>query len=180
MDAVPDRGDGFTVPDGVSLVVAAAVASVHMRGPVQIAAGAAWTLVWVAFAGVAITAAGPILFLMRRYGRRPEGYPHLGDRLWGLLGLPWVVTSPFRMSPGRGDALSFYSTALTMSLGAACLVVLAVLWKVWVMTPPRVRASKDEGTSWTDRLGMALSVAWPLQCGFLLVILDAETLPVGR
>src|SRR4051794_23667601 len=102
VDTSPGRDDGFTVLDGVSLVVAAAVASVHMRTPVQIASGAGWGLVWIAFAGVGLWAAGSILYVVRRYGRRPEGYPRLGDRLWGVLGLPWVVSAPLRSSPGGG------------------------------------------------------------------------------
>ncbi|MDB5350865.1 MAG: hypothetical protein JWN86_2112 [Planctomycetota bacterium] len=182
MDASSDRGDGFTVLDGVALVVAAAVASVHMRGPVQLAAGAVWGLVWIAFGGVALTAAGPILFLIRRYGRRSEGYPRIGDRLWALLGTPWLLTAPLRSGPGGAvsRSLGLYSTILTITVGAASVLVLAVLWKVWVLTPPGARDFKNDPAPWTARMGMALSVAWPLQCGFLLVVLDSETFPGAR
>ena len=178
MEPAADRDDGFTVLDGVALVVAAAVASVHMKTPVDVARGAGWGLVWLAFAGVGLTAAGPILYVARRYGRRPDGYPRMGDRLWAILGSPWIVAAPLRSSrmAGGGRALGIYDMILTVSVGAASLLVLAVLWKVWVMVPPRARAASEGRSSWTGRLGMALSVAWPLQCGFLLVVLDSETL----
>lgn len=171
---------GFTVLDGVALVAAAAVASVHMLGPVGSASGAAWGLVWIAFAGVALTSAGPILYLSRHYGRRiaPEG--GLGERLWALLGAPWIVTAPLRSPRVRGAdprALGLYGTGLTLTLGAACVVVLAVLWKSWVLTPPQSRFAREGPSPWTQKVGMALSVAWPLQCGFLLVVLDSEGLP---
>jgi hypothetical protein len=178
VEPAADRDDGFTVLDGVALVVAAAVASVHMKTPVDVARGAGWGLVWLAFAGVGLSAAGPILYVARRYGRRPDGYPRMGDRLWAILGSPWIVAAPFRSSrvAGGGRALGIYDMTLTLSVGAASLLVLAILWKVWVMVPPRSRPVQETRSSWTARLGMALSVAWPLQCGFLLVVLDSETL----
>jgi hypothetical protein len=178
MDVSADRDDGFTVLDGAALVVASAVASVHMRGPVQAAVGAGWGLLWVAFAGVGLTAAGPILYLMRRYGRRPEGYPRIGDRLWALLGTPWLIASPFRAGPvGEvSRSLGLYASLLTFSVAAACIAVPAVLWKVWVLTPPQARPPAHGPSPWTARMGLAIAVAWPLQCGLLLVVLDSETL----
>jgi hypothetical protein len=175
-----DRNATFTLLDGVALVVAAAVASVHMKTPVQSASGTAWVLVWVAFAGVGLTAAGPILYLARRYGRGLESYPRLGDRLWAVLGSPWIVTSPLRTSGAGADLRVFrtYGIVLTTTVVAACVIVLAVLWKKWVLTPPTARLPSKGSSSWTERLGMAISVAWPLQCGFLMVVLDSENVPL--
>lgn len=181
MDGGTDRDDGFTVLDGAALVVAAAVASVHMRTPVTKAVGAGWGLVWITFAGVAATAAGPILLAVRRYGRRPRGYPRLGDRLWALLGSPWILTAPLRPSRlgPEPSAPGLYGTGLTVAVGAACLVVGAVLWKAWVLKPPGAGEVRDGPVPWTEKVGMVLSVAWPLQCGFLLVVLDSEAGPSG-
>src|SRR4051794_40855960 len=88
-------GGGFTVLDGAALVVGAAVASVHIRSavPADGLNGLGWAMLWMPLAGVALTAAGPFVFLVRRYGRRPIGYPAVGDRLWCLLGLPWLLTA---------------------------------------------------------------------------------------
>lgn len=180
MTQADDREGGFTVLDGAALVVAAAVASVHMRAPVRFASGIAWGLVWIAFAGVALTAAGPILYLVRRYGRQSEGYPGTGDRLWAVLGLPWIVCAALRSFPTTSDPrqLGLYGTALSFTIGAVCLGILASLWKLWVLMPTKVRTRPEGRSSWTDRMGMALSVAWPLQCGFLLVVLDSESMPL--
>ena len=174
------RDDGFRVLDGAAMVVGAAVASVHMRAPVALAEGMGWGMVWITFAGVALTAAGPILLLVARYGRRRQGHPLLGDRLWGLLGAPWIV-SAFLRSPGIGpvdarDGIGLYASVLTMTLGAASLVALAVLWKTWVLTPPGARDA-DGPVPWTQKMGLALAISWPLQWGFLLVVLDSEGRP---
>src|SRR5207249_1319831 len=83
--------DGFTLLDGAALVTGAAVASVHIREAIADGhlLGPGWALAWLSFAGIALTAAGPFVFLLRRLGRRPPGYPRIGDRLWALLGGPW-------------------------------------------------------------------------------------------
>ena len=169
----------FTLLDGVALVVAAAVASVHMKTPVESASGTGWVLVWLALAGVGLTAAGPILYLARRFGRSLPGYPRLGDQLWGLLGAPWVVTAPLRTSRAVGypRALQTYGITLTATVVTACLIVLAVLWRKYVLTPPTTTAKCPGPTSWTDRLGLLVSVAWPLQCGYLLLVLGSEIEP---
>src|SRR5689334_5835190 len=78
-----EAGDGFTVLDGGALVSGAAVASVHIRFAAPAVGGldrVGWALLWITLAGVALTAAGPVVFLLRRYGRRPSNYPRTGDR----------------------------------------------------------------------------------------------------
>ncbi|HEX8199128.1 MAG TPA: hypothetical protein VF590_01480 [Isosphaeraceae bacterium] len=176
MEGRAERGtEGVTLLDGAALVTGAAVASVHIRQAIADGhlLGPGWALAWLTFAGVALTASGPFVFLLRRLGRRPAGYPRIGDRLWLLLGLPWVLTAPLPGSPPseatpRGADL--YAFSLTLGLGAVCLVALAVIWHTWVMVAPEVLA-RAEPSPWTDRVGRVLAVAWPLQCGFGLVVI---------
>ncbi len=170
------RDATFTLLDGVALVVAAAVASVHMKSPVESASGTGWVLVWLALAGVGLTAAGPIIYLARRFGRNLSGYPGLGDRLWGLLGAPWVVTAPLRASRAADLPRAFrtYGITLTATVITACLIVLAVLWRKYVLTPPAIPSKNKGPASWTTRVGMIVSVTWPLQLGYLLLVLGSE------
>lgn len=169
-------GGGFTVLDGVALVMGAAVASIHLRELVsqrRDLTALGWGLVWLTFTGVALSATGPFLFLERRYGRRPAGYPRRGDWLWAVLGLPWSVTAALRPAPGppgRASEATLYALLLGLLLGAASLIALGVVWNTWVIRPP-VASQGSPPAPWTDRVGLALAVAWPLQCGFGLVVL---------
>ena len=51
-------------------------------------------------------------------------------------------------------------------LGAriVCLIALIVVWGTWVMVPPE-EVAQVEAAPWTNRLGLILSIAWPIQCG---------------
>jgi hypothetical protein len=168
-------GGGVTLLDGSAVVIGAAVASVHLREAIadDLPLGSGWALAWLTFAGIALTATGPFVFLVRRLGRRPPGYPRTGDRLWALLGAPWVLTallpSPPRSDPAPRGA-DLYAFALTVGIGVTCLIALAVVWHTWVMVAPEVLARAGP-TPWTDRVGRVLAVAWPLQCGFGLVVI---------
>jgi hypothetical protein len=169
---------GFTLLDGAALVIGAAVASVHMREAVTKGlTPLGWVLVWVTFAGVALSAAGPFVFVARRYGRRPAGYPRIGDWLWALLGLPWLITALLRpSSSSTGVAIGrslfeFYRLTLWIGLGSASLLALAVIWKNWVMAPPG-QGMRESPTPWTERVGLILAIGWPLQCGFGLVVAE--------
>ncbi len=93
-----NRAGGLTMLDVTALVTGAAVASVHFRDFEEDIAGltlVGWTLLVPAFAWLALTAAGPFVFLVRRFSRRPEGYPGPYDWLW--LGLRAAVG---RRGPG--------------------------------------------------------------------------------
>lgn len=171
--------NGFTVLDGVAVVIAAAIASLHLRTPMLRAFGAGWGLLWLTFAGVGISAAGPVVLVMRLYGRRPKGYPRLGDKLWAMLGSPWILTAFLRPTRSASEfaTISFYGTMLTISVGLASLFVQVIMWKVWVLKPPGMRNLGKSPSTWTERLGMAISVASPLQIAFLLIVLDSETMP---
>jgi hypothetical protein len=167
----PEAGGGFTVLDGAALVIGAAVASVHIRGavPAESLGGVGWALLWITLSGVAVTAAGPFVFLARRYWRRPADYPRLGDWLWLLLGLPWLATAALRTGSPRAGPSTLYVGALGLGTLVASIAALVAVWKTWVMVPPD---DDPDGPRphWTERLGLVLAVAWPLQCGFAMVI----------
>lgn len=166
-------GNGFTVLDGAALVAGAAVASVHVRGALLAEfAGPGWALVWLTFAWVSLTAAGPFVFLQRKYVRPSPGYPGVGDCLWGMLGLPWLLTSLVQTTPGGGDRPSNDPLAVTLSLGLVVVSILAtaVVWRTWVMVTPRT-ASETFSGPWTNRVGLFLSVTCPIQCGLGMVVI---------
>lgn len=174
-------GGGFSVLDGAAVVVGATIASVHLRdlatSPGLSAFG--WGLVWITLTGIAISATGPFLFVLRKYLRRVPAYPRVGDTLWMLLGLPWVLSAPVHGSressvlinrPGAtANTLDMYAICLWGAQAIVCMIVLVVVWKTWVLATPEVQTSR-ESLPWTDRLGVALAVAWPLQCGLSLVV----------
>ncbi len=64
-----------------------------------------------------------------------------------------------------------FAAGLSIALAAASLVVLIVIWKRWVLVPPEA-ASQVAGGPWTNRLGLILAIAWPIQCGVGLVLMD--------
>jgi hypothetical protein len=175
--------DGFNVLDGAALVTGAAIASIHIRGVIRDdLAAPGWALIWGTFLWVAITAAGPFLYLSRRFLRRLPDYPKVGDTLWGVLGLPWLLTAILRSAvPAAGldpaarvatphdDPL--FANGLGLTLAAASMIVMTVVWKRWVMVPPEI-AAETASPPWTNRVGLFLSVTWPIQCGLGLVMID--------
>jgi hypothetical protein len=168
----PDAGEGFSVLDGLASVMGAAVASVHMRGLIRDGLSAfGWVLVWWTFTWVAITATGPFLFVVRRFARRLADYPKVGDKLWAILGLPWISTAFLRSAAhGRGPQHDeLFAMSLSLGLAFVSLIAMIVVWRTWVMVPPD-RAARTAATPWTNRVGLVLSVAWPVQCGMGLVV----------
>jgi hypothetical protein len=169
-----DSGGGFSVLDGVAVVTGAAVASVHIRAVMRDGlTGLGWVLVWGTFTWVAVTAAGPFVFLVRRFVRRVAEYPKVGDWLWALLGLPWVLTAVMRSAAGgdgSGPRDELFTAGLTVGLTASSLIALAVVWTSWVMVPPE-QAARAAALPWTNRVGLILSVAWPVQCGVGMVVI---------
>jgi hypothetical protein len=166
-------GSGFSVLDGAAIVTGAAVASIHIRGLIRgNPATPGWVLIWGTFAWLAVTASGPFLFLVRRFLRRLPDYPKVGDVLWTVLGIPWLLTAVLRSAnptvPGRDTLFGF---VLAVGLAAATVIVLVVVWNRWVMVPAE-EAARTASAPWTNRVGLILSVAWPIQCGVGLVILD--------
>ncbi|MHB1557708.1 MAG: hypothetical protein ACYC61_09530 [Isosphaeraceae bacterium] len=170
-----DTGGGFSVLDGVALVMGSAIASIHvlrvMRGGLT---GAGWIMLWLTFAWVAVTAAGPFLYLARRFGRRLKDYPGVGDRLWAILGIPWLVTAVIQSATAGGSEPRqnpLFATTLVVGIGLACLIALGVVWSTWVVVPPG-EAARVEASPWTNRVGLVLAITWPVQCGLGLVVLS--------
>ncbi|HKM54923.1 MAG TPA: hypothetical protein VJY33_16055, partial [Isosphaeraceae bacterium] len=60
---------------------------------------------------------------------------------------------------------------LVVSLAIACLIAVVVVWTTWVIVPPD-QAMEMEVTPWTSRVGLILSIAWPIQCGICMVVLS--------
>jgi hypothetical protein len=159
--------------DIAALVAGGAVASLHLRnhadGPLM--RSLAW-LFWFSFLGIGVTAAGPFSYLGRRYLRPVRNYPLRGDCQWIALGLPWVASAPIcaALPSDSKVRLTIYPPSLSLMVAAACLYVLGVQWVSWRRDLSTHSASAE--SSWTQRVGMALAVAWPLQCGFALVTLS--------
>jgi hypothetical protein len=173
MDRV-DAGAGFSVLDGGALVMGSAIASVHIlcatRGDLS---GAGWFMMGLTFSWVAITAAGPFIFLARRYARRLSNYPKIGDRLWALLGIPWLASAVLQSAAPGSQPRPNPLFAMTLSIGLTivCLISLSVVWRTWVMVSP-ARAAQIEAAPWTNRVGLILAIAWPLQCGMAMIVLS--------
>jgi hypothetical protein len=171
-----ETGGGFTVLDGVALVTGSAVALVHVRLTVPEAAGLGdWAWAWCLFTWLSITSAGPFVFLVRRFFTRPSGYPKLGDRLWGLAGLPWLLAAMVRsgepsglVADGRLDPV--YVGCLGIGLAFSTIVGLPPLASRFLLGDP-ARSRTSTPTSWTDRIGLFLTVAWPIQCAVGLVVM---------
>jgi hypothetical protein len=169
-----DSGGGFSVLDGGALVMGSAISSILMLGVRRAdLSESAWIMIGVTFTLVAVTAAGPFIFLARRFVRRLRHYPKTGDKLWALLGAPWLATaliqSAMPLTEPRHNPL--LTTTLSVGLAVACLIALAVIWGTWVIVPPE-QASKIEAAPWTNRVGLILSIAWPLQCGLGMIVLS--------
>jgi hypothetical protein len=169
-----DTGEGFTVLDGAALVMGSAIASVHILGVRRWdLSGAGWVTVALTFTSVALTASGPFLFVERRFARKVSNYPRIGDRLWALLGLPWLVTALLESAAPSTEPSHNPLLAIGLSIGIAivCLIALVVVWSTWVTVPPE-QAAEIEAAPWTNRVGLILSIAWPVQCGLGMVVLS--------
>ena len=64
-----------------------------------------------------------------------------------------------------------FSATLIVGLAVVCLIALIVVWGTWVMVPPDKAAAVD-AAPWTNRVGLILSIAWPIQCGLGMVVLS--------
>ena len=163
-------GEGFSVLDGVALVAGAAVASVHVRSAfVDAGFDPGWAVPLGVFLWVGATAAGPFLYLVRRHARNLPGYPQIGDRLWAALGTPWLLSALLQSAQSRNaNPLSMTpppsSVVLLCGVLATSAAALAVVWRTWVIVPPEQASANFDGP-WTNRVGLVLAIAWPIQCG---------------
>ena len=168
---------GFTLPDGAAAVTGAAVASVHLKLAVHEPAGLLeWSGVGALFAWLSLVSAGPFVFLVRRFGTRPPGYPRVGDRLWALAGVPWIVAALIRTGDAGSDSPAIrpdpaYVGALTIGLALMAMITVPVLAARFLVTDPGTRPPAGP-TPWTNRLGLALAVAWPIQCAVGLIVMS--------
>lgn len=172
MERSSEAVKGFTLLDGAAMIIGAAAASLHFsEATPEGLTGLGWGLLWGAFAGIALTSAGPFLFLARRHVRKLDLYPQAGDRLWAVLGLPWICSAlvrPRRSALCTGGEL--YTGVLTIGLALAILASMVSVFKICL--PPVSNKSREVlAPSWTNRVGFALAVAWPLQCGYALLLL---------
>jgi len=169
------HGGSFSVLDGSALVAGAAVASVHIRHAISDAPmGPGWVVLWGVFVLITLTAAGPFLYFFRRFLRSMQGRPGAGDRLWGLLGTPWLATALVQAAttPRGADppVPMLVAAGLPLGLGIASLVVLVEVFRTWVAVPAG-EASRAFAGPWSNRVGLCLAVAWPVQWGLGMVVL---------
>jgi hypothetical protein len=125
------------------------------------------------FFWVSLTAAGPFVFLLRKFVRPVIEYPKIGDRLWALLGLPWLTTAILQSAAGLKEPSKspLFTTTLSIGLALTCMVALGIVWSTWVAASPE-QAARIEAEPWTNRVGLILAIAWPIQCGLGMVVLS--------
>ncbi|HKI17201.1 MAG TPA: hypothetical protein VKA15_04950 [Isosphaeraceae bacterium] len=165
---------GFSVLDLGALVMGSAIALTHvLRIMREDLSSGGWIMICLVFVGVTLTAAGPFVFLARRFVRREPGYPRIGDWLWALLGIPWLACAVLKSAtPGSESRYEpLFATTLSVSLAIVCMTALAVVWSTWVMVPPEQAARLETGP-WTNRVGLIVAIAWPLQCGLGMIVLS--------
>ncbi|WP_165249867.1 hypothetical protein [Paludisphaera soli] len=163
----------LTVLDVVALVMGSAVASIHIR-PIGREGFSAPGLILasLAFAWLAATASGPFLYLARRF-TGPTERSGIGERLWGLLGVPWLLSAAIRSagSSRTGGAGDLDSAVLAIGLAAASTIAMLTVWMKWVTANPEAAREVASGP-WPNRVGLALAIAWPLQAGLALMVLS--------
>jgi hypothetical protein len=178
-DATATQAGGITMLDGAALVTGAAVASVHFREFTDEMSGLTilgWTMLLAAFAWLAVTAAGPFVFLVRRFSRRPEGYPKAGDLLWLAFGLPWAIAALFRSGAGNlvDSGNAYYVKGLFAGLFAASGLSLWQIVRTWKSIGPGAPASpvspEPTASTWTELIGRTVAIAWPIQLGLGFVV----------
>ncbi len=64
-----------------------------------------------------------------------------------------------------------FAATLVVGLGLTSLTALGAVWTTWVMVSPE-QAARVEVGPWTNRIGLVLAIAWPIQCGLGLVVLN--------
>lgn len=164
---------GLSVLDGIALIGGTAIGSVHVK-PLLIPAlsvnsGAMLTILLIF---ISITSAGPFIYLVHRYYRPVAGFPRTGDRLWLILGLPWVVTGLVRAvvpTPSEPRLDDWYVPLLWTSLAISCVTVASIVWSTWIVVPGD-QAIESFGRTWTNRLGLFLGVTWPIQLAAGMVV----------
>ena len=168
--------NGVSIMDGVGLIAGAAVASVHIRSLLEeTATGPGWIVGWGCFTWIAVSAAGPFVYAVRRSTARSLGPPQIGDRLWGLIGLPWLFAALCRsMYSGSMPDDNWVGLGLAIGLAIVSFISVGVVWANWVNVDPE-RATKTFSPPWTNKLGLFLAIAWPVQWGVGMVVVGSIT-----
>ena len=173
MTSTVDNAATLSVSDGVAIVAGAAVASVHLRGVInERFIGPGWLLVWATFGWVALSSTGPFLFLIRKLFRKDRVRLKIGEKLWLMLGLPWLAAALLQRggNPTGQLASELVATVLSIGLGIVSLISIAVLWETWVKVSPR-KAEETFSGPLSNRVGLVLAIAWPVQCGAGMVVI---------
>lgn len=163
--------------DIAALVTGAAVASVHSRELTEQLPGMTilgWVFLGLAFLWLGLTSAGPFVYVVRRFVSRTDGYPGAADRLWVALGLPWFFAAIYRSGVGDWVQQGSRGYELCLYTGLAINAVLALGWVVcrWIAMN-RDGAANLRGSyarSWTELVGSAVAIMWPLQLGLVMVV----------
>ena len=171
---------GWSLLDGVTFVTGAAVASVHIRDRVDLLDEPtffAWIVLGIAFLYVSITAAGPFVFLVRRFGREASGYPAQGDLAWLMLGLPWLCVALARSAlgtTGPAEALHRLSPYLFVGIGLSSVFAVVTVARRWLEIRPETEAGPSSKAqrrlATTEAVGLTLAATWPLQIALGLLI----------
>ena len=171
--AVRAESSRWNLIDIGAIVTGASVAAVHVRRALPDPRGLPeWTWGAILLAWLTITAAGPFLYLTRRFRRDPaHPYPLLGDRLWGLWGCPWVLAAVVGSGPhsptGYPERVDpAYVGSLGIGLFLATTIAVPILAGRYLWGPHCVVPANQ--TQW---VGLALTATWPLQCGVGLVVM---------
>lgn len=172
-ETTPPSETRFTVLDGTALVMGSAVASVQLRPLAREGSSTAGLIAAsLVFAWLAATVSGPFVYLVRRFVRPTTGPSGIGERLWALLGIPWLLGAAVR-SAGAGaqdGAEGVYPLVMAGSVAAASLIAFLTIWQTWVAASPE-EASRVGAGAWPNRIGLVLAIAWPIQFGLAFVVL---------
>ena len=168
------RASGITMLDGAALVSGAAVASVHFRELTHEMTGLTtlgWLFLCATFTWLAVTSAGPFVFIVHRISSRPSGSPSIDDRLWMGFGLPWLLAAFYRSTIGNAfdPTDQVYGRCLFAGLLLASGPAFWLLLRTWRQNMV-VRDPPDRVEAWTDLIGRTVSVTWPLQFGLGFVV----------
>ncbi|WP_165065497.1 hypothetical protein [Paludisphaera rhizosphaerae] len=154
----------LTTADFMAFTIGAAFALLHLKRALGPDVSTPGLIVGsLAFLWLTATTAGPFVVLFRRMaGVESEG-PTVGDRLWLVLGAPWILSSLFAWLQS-----GFPAIVLAVGVAEACLLAMIEVWRRWISVSAEEAKVAFSG-AWTNRFGMILAIAWPVQIALLLI-----------
>lgn len=155
----------LTTADIMAFTIGAAFALLHLKralGPDVSTPGL--VVGTLAFLWLTATTAGPFVVLFRRMARVEFEGESVGERLWMVLGAPWILSSLFAWLES-----GFPTLVLAVGIAQACLLALIEVWRRWIAVSTEEAEAVFIG-AWTNRFGMILAIAWPVQIALLLVV----------